>query len=220
VTGDISDDGSPDSYSLARRELERLGLPLLVIPGNHDAREPMRAAFADLPEMPSEGLIDWSAEVGDTVVIGLDTLVDGQGGGKLRPESVGHLSDALAAAGQCPVVVALHHPPLRTGIGFMDAIGLENADELAPVLARARSPVSVVAGHVHGVYHGRIGVHTVLTAPSVCSGFALDRRTDAPVGFYSGPTGCAVIDTGPGGVWSAVPLDRAGGPYPFGGSAD
>ncbi|MCG6883224.1 MAG: metallophosphoesterase, partial [Silicimonas sp.] len=137
VTGDISDDGSPDSYSLARRELERLGLPLLVIPGNHDAREPMRAAFADLPEMPSEGLIDWSAEVGDTVVIGLDTLVDGQGGGKLRPESVGHLSDALAAAGQCPVVVALHHPPLRTGIGFMDAIGLENADELAPVLARA-----------------------------------------------------------------------------------
>ena len=51
VTGDISDDGSPESYEFARTELERLELPLLVIPGNHDDREAMRAAFADLPVM-------------------------------------------------------------------------------------------------------------------------------------------------------------------------
>ena len=42
VSGDISDDGSAESYIHARAELGRLGLPLYVVPGNHDAREPMR----------------------------------------------------------------------------------------------------------------------------------------------------------------------------------
>ena len=215
VTGDISDDGSPESYAFARNELDRLGLPLLVIPGNHDGREAMRVAFADLPHMPESGLIDWFAEVGETCIVGLDTLVEGQGGGRLRPESLSLLGQSLTAAGDRPVIVALHHPPLRTGIKFMDAIGLENSSDLDPLLANAQGDLTIVSGHVHGVYQGRIGGHSVVTAPAICSAFALDRRDDAPVGFFKGPTGCALIDTGPGGVWSALPLDTADGPYPF-----
>lgn len=220
VTGDLSDDGSPESYEVARAELGRLGLPLLVLPGNHDAREAMRAGFADLPEMPASGLIDWTAEVGDTRVVGLDTLVEGQGGGLLRPESLAHLEQALSGAGSRPVVVALHHPPFQTGIRFMDAIGLENAAALEAPLAGTRAEVTVVAGHVHGVYLGRIGGHLAATAPATCSAFALDRRPDAPVGFQTGPTGCAVIDTGPGATWHAVPLDPSVGLYPFKAAAD
>ena len=215
VTGDISDDGTAESYAFARAELDRLGLPLFVIPGNHDAREAFRTGFSDLPSMPSSGLIDWAAEVGDTCVIGLDTLVEGQGGGVLRPESLKFLESALNDAGSRPAIVALHHPPLRTQIQFMDAIGLENTPALASVLERSKQDVTVVAGHVHGIHHGRIGQHSVMTAPAICSAFALNLRTDAPVGFMSGPTGCAVIDTSLGGVWSVVPLDTADGPFTF-----
>ena len=75
VTGDISDDGSPESYALARTQLERLGLPLFVVPGNHDSREPFREAFSNLSSMPKEGFIDWAETVEDTRIIGLDTLV-------------------------------------------------------------------------------------------------------------------------------------------------
>jgi Icc protein len=215
VTGDVSDDGSADSYALARAELDRLGLPILVIPGNHDSRDALRAAFSDLPTMPATGLIDWLADVGDTRVIGLDTLVEGQGGGRLRAESLLHLDAALAEAGSRPVVVALHHPPLLTGIRFMDVIGLENTAALDARLAAASGQILVVAGHVHGVHHGRIGGHPVATALSTCSAFALDRTVDAPVGFFTAPTGCAVIDTGPRGIWSSVHLDASAGPYPF-----
>lgn len=215
VTGDISDDGSPDSYALARTELDRLGLPLFVVPGNHDAREPLRAAFADLDTMPATGFIDWTATVGDTLLVGLDTLVEGQGGGRLRPESLTLLGTALARAGNRPVVVTLHHPPIRTGIRFMDAIGLENAPALQDILASATNTVTLLAGHVHGVHHGKIGPHHVATAPSICSAFALNRQPDAPVGFFTAPTGCALIDTGPDGIWSALPLDPADGPHPF-----
>lgn len=215
VTGDISDDGSAESYMIARRELERLGQRLLVVPGNHDAREALRVAFSDLPEMRPTGLIDWIADIGDTRVIGLDTLIEGKGGGVLRDESLALLSEALAGAGGRQILVALHHPPLRTGIHFMDAIGLENPDALRLVLDRHDAPVRVLAGHVHGVYHGLLGRHPVVTAPSCCSAFALDLRVGAPVGFMTGPTGCALIDMGTGGVWTELPLHYGDGSFPF-----
>ncbi|QGX99225.1 phosphodiesterase [Roseovarius faecimaris] len=215
ITGDVSDDGSPESYAFARAELDRLGLALLPLPGNHDNRAAFRAGFGDLEIMPEQGLIDWAADVADCRVIGLDTLVEGQGGGRLRAESLDFLAAELDMAGGRPVIVALHHPPLRTRIRFMDAIGLDNVPALEKVLERAPQDVTVLAGHVHRVHLGRVGRHSVMTAPSVCSAFALDLRAKAPVGFLKGPTGCAVIETGPGGTWSVLPLDQAEGPYPF-----
>ncbi|WP_338548806.1 metallophosphoesterase [Roseovarius phycicola] len=215
ITGDVSDDGSRDSYAFARTHLERLGLPLFLVPGNHDARDPMRAAFAGQEWMPKNGLIDWQAQIGDTQLVGLDSLVEGQGGGQLRGDSLAVLSDVLADNDDGPLIIMLHHPPIQTGICFMDAIGLENADALGAVLEGSNRDVTVIAGHVHGVHHGKIGGHVVATAPAICSGFALDRRDNATVGFLKGPTGCAVIDTGPGGIWSAVSLDPFDGPFSF-----
>ncbi len=215
VTGDISDDGSSDSYEFAKEQLERLGLPIFVVPGNHDAREPFREAFSSLRTMPKDGFVDWTETVGDTRIVGLDTLVEGQGAGLLRQKSLDFLAAELSQTGSSPVVVMLHHPPIRTGIQFMDAIGLENPSELEKVLQQAKANITVLAGHVHGVHHGRIGGHPVVTAPAICSGFALDRRDNAPVGFFSGPTGCAVLETGPQGIWSVVPLDPAEGPFSF-----
>lgn len=215
VAGDVSDDGSAESYVVARAELARLGLPLLVIPGNHDAREAFRTAFADLGSIPQAGALNWVAKVGDTRVVGLDTLVEGQGGGRLGREALDTLSDALGRASGGPVVVALHHPPIRTGIRFMDGIGLENPDALEAIVSRYDGPLRMVAGHVHGVHHGMLGPHPVSTAPSTCSAFVLARREDAPIGFRSGPTGFAVLDTGPGGVWSVCPLDHGDGPFRF-----
>lgn len=216
VTGDVSDDGSEESYAFARAELDRLGLPLLVIPGNHDRREALRAAFADTATgMPDGGPIDWSIEVAGTLVIGLDTLVEGRGGGTLRPESLSHLERALGSAQGRPVVVALHHPPLKTGIRFMDAIGLDNVAELAEVLRPFDGSAHVLSGHVHGVHHAMLGRHPVVTAPSMCSAFRLDRRDDAPIGFMTGPRGCAVLDTGANGTWVAVMFDEGDGPFAF-----
>lgn len=215
ITGDISDDGSTESYDVARAELARLDLPLLVVPGNHDHRERFRTAFGDLPCMPETGLIDWSSDVQDTRVIGLDTLIEGQGGGRLRSESLKFLCDAIRSAAGQPIVVALHHPPLRTGIHFMDTIGLENPDDLAVQLAQSVVPVHVLAGHVHGVYHCWTGSHRVSTAPSLCSSFVLDLRSNAPVGFMTRPTGAVLLDTAPGGVWTELSFDHGDGLFEF-----
>ena len=215
VTGDISDDGSAESYDLAQRELARFGLPVYAVPGNHDSRGAFRAAFGGQVGMPASGLVDWVVDLPDTRLIGLDTLVEGQGAGRLQPDSLAFLTRALAGAGTRAVVVALHHPPMRIGIRFMDNIGLENTNDLAAAIPANCAPVIFVAGHVHGVYLGRIGAHRVVTAPSLCSAFALDRRTDARVGFLTGPTGYALLDTGPDDSWTAQPLFTGDGPFDF-----
>ncbi len=215
VTGDVSDDGSEASYDCALRELRRLGLPLLAVPGNHDRRAPFRDARATAgSDLSSDARLDWTADIGGTRIIGLDTLVEGQGGGRLEPASLAHLETALKDIGDAPCVVALHHPPLSTGIRFMDGIGLANPEDLADVLVRRKGPLRIVAGHVHGVYHAMLGIHPVSTVPSVASAFMLDRREDAPVGFATGPRGFAVLDTGTG-LFAQCPLDHGAGPFPF-----
>jgi hypothetical protein len=97
----------------------------------------------------------------------------------------------------------------------MDAIDLENREDLVSVLADWPSPVRVLAGHVHGVFMGRIGPHSVATAPSTCSLFALDRREVAEVGFLTGPCGFAILDTGQDDTWIALPLNYGDGPFGF-----
>ena len=38
-TGDLSMDGSPQSYSWLRQRLERIDAPVILIPGNHDQQD-------------------------------------------------------------------------------------------------------------------------------------------------------------------------------------
>jgi len=215
ISGDLSDDGSADSYSFLKEQLSRLGLPMFIVPGNHDLREQMRKAFSDICHMPGSGLIEWVRKIGNTVVIGLDTLVEGQSRGQLRLESIDRVARALQTIGSEPVIIMLHHPPIKTGIRFMDAIGLENSSALMEAIQNIENEIIVISGHVHGIHFGRLGGHVVATAPSICSNFALDRRLDAPVGFWKGSTGCAVIDTEDTIVWSALSLENADGPFSF-----
>ncbi len=215
VTGDISDDGSPESYAIARRQLDRLGMPLLVLPGNHDRRDPLREAFADNSAMPATGPIDWSVDIGELRIVGLDTLVEGRSGGTLVDGTLVHLATALRGAAGRPVLVAMHHPPFKTGIRFMDRIGLDCAGEMLRAISAAESPIRVVAGHVHAALTGALGAHAVCIAPSVCSGFPLDLRAEAPAGFMTGPRGYMIHDWDGAFRSACASLCPVDGPYPF-----
>ena len=134
ITGDISDDGSAVSYSDAYNILKELNLPLLAIPGNHDLRQPMMNYFAKDVDVQSSGFFDWVYETSDTLIIGLDTLVEGQNHGMLRSESLNLLFEKLNQTTEKNIILAIHHPPINTGIPFMDEIGLKNSDELSECL--------------------------------------------------------------------------------------
>ena len=204
ITGDISDDGSTASYSDAYDILKELNLPLLAIPGNHDLRQPMMSYFAKDIDIQSSEFFDWIYETSDTVVIGLDTLVEGQKYGMLRSKSLNLLFKNLSQPSEKNIILAIHHPPINTGIPFMDEIGLKNSDELSECLDAASQPIRILCGHVHGIYHGSLGIHSVVTAPSTCTRFSFNKRTDAPKGFKLAPTGFAYLDSSKDGFWTAL----------------
>jgi 3',5'-cyclic AMP phosphodiesterase CpdA len=216
VTGDISDDGSMESYLSAYEKLSKLNVPILVIPGNHDLRDPMRKVFHENVQFSkNSSQFDWVFKFDETLIIGLDTLVEGENFGFLEEKSLDFLSHQLSNNSGSDLVLLIHHPPIKTGIYFMDQIGLTNSSDLSECLKATNRPIKILCGHVHGVYHGLLGIHPVVSAPSICSAFEFNRQEFAPVGFNKGPTGYAYLETSSNGFWTSIPSNYGNGPLKF-----
>lgn len=215
ATGDIADTGDTESYQAFKTQIERLGVPYFIIPGNHDLRAPLRQCFQNLAFMPDSGKMNWVHDLKDIRIIGLDSLIEGQGGGLFDGESARFLKDALTGAGQKPVLLAIHHPPIKSGIWFMDEIGLEGRELLARTLSPFANEIRVVSGHLHTGIVGTISDNVVVVGPSTCSAFAADYRPDAPIGFMTGPRGYMVHDWDNGFRSSCTYINSENGPHEF-----
>lgn len=164
VSGDLTDDGAEAGYRVARELLERLDVPLHVIPGNHDDRARLREAF-DLPGAGDER-INYSVAVGDLRIVAFDSIVPGQDPGDFPPEQLRWLDEALGAEPEAPTLLALHHTPLTTGIPEWDEINLlaPQREALAEVVARHPQLRAIVGGHLH-----RVAVSTLAGCPVLCA---------------------------------------------------
>ena len=215
VTGDVSDDGTAESYALFKSILKPLDLPIFCIPGNHDARTPFRAAFDGAGYLPKAGKLNWQHRLGALQVIGLDTLIEGQGGGELDQDSLQFLKTCLADLKQAPAVVMMHHPPFKSGMAFMDSIGLQNGTEqLSEILAEYQGEILVLCGHIHRNISTRLAGHTVISAPSVCSSFLFNTHHDAPIGFLKQEGGVLLHQWAEG--FKSIRIDPVRGDGPFG----
>ena len=58
-TGDLADFGLPEEYAHLKAILAPLEVPILAVPGNHDAREPMRETFAADGYFPARGFLQF-----------------------------------------------------------------------------------------------------------------------------------------------------------------
>jgi len=71
---------------------------VFMIPGNHDARDAMRAAFPEHRYLPADGFLQYTVEGLPVRLIALDTLVEGKGHGELCDERLDWLEARLAEA--------------------------------------------------------------------------------------------------------------------------
>jgi 3',5'-cyclic AMP phosphodiesterase CpdA len=177
VSGDLTQNGRPEEYARVGELLEPLGLPPLVLPGNHDLRAPLREAFG-LPGSGDEP-VSHVVELGPLRLVCLDSIVPGSDGGALDEGRLEWLEAALAEAPGRPTVLAMHHPPLRSEMPGFERIGLADADReaLAAVLGRNPQVLRILAGHVHRMILAELAGRAVLTVPSTYLQAALDFRT-------------------------------------------
>src|SRR5262245_61728227 len=149
ISGDLADTPTAEEYEYLKRLLAPLELPFAGIPGNHDARDMMRAAFPEGAYAVSSGPLNQKVEVGALDLLLLDSSVPRQPHGELDAASLQWLETTLAASADRPALVFLHHPPFIAGIWHMDRQNLLNADEFAPIIRRHPRVQLIATGHVH-----------------------------------------------------------------------
>jgi 3',5'-cyclic-AMP phosphodiesterase len=150
ATGDLVNDGRPAQYDQLASILTRLEIPVHVVPGNHDDRDALRRLFPDLPDgQVSEGRLDHVIDGYSVRLVGLDTTVPGEHGGRISAAQMSWLDQVLSADPDRPTLVFQHHPPFVTGIDWMDEVGLAGRELEAATIARHPNVLGVVCGHVH-----------------------------------------------------------------------
>lgn len=154
ISGDIVHEGTREDYALVQELLEPLTSPIYAIPGNHDDPALVHEAFGDPGEV----------EVAGARLVLCNTHRPGTDAGSID-------LDALAArleGDDRPTVVAMHHPPLRTGIPAIDdlALPLEERVALAELLAASPQVALVVCGHVHRTTFETLSGCGVFTCPA------------------------------------------------------
>jgi 3',5'-cyclic AMP phosphodiesterase CpdA len=179
ATGDLTEHGSPSSYATLKSVVDCLPFPVLFAIGNHDDRGNFRAAFPDVPALPS-GHVQYAVAHGPLRFVVLDTLAEGQHGGAFSRDQAAWL-DATLAADTGPTVLVLHHPPIETGNGWMtEDLDAPWVRRLAEVVARHAHIIRMVSGHLHRAivtgWHGT----TLAVCPSTAPQVAIDFRAIDP----------------------------------------
>jgi Icc protein len=218
VTGDVTDCGLEEEYAIATSLLARLPMPVYCVPGNHDRREAMRAAFRAGGYMPEVGELNFVIETRPLRLIGLDSLVPGESFGALSDATLGFLAKALASAPDVPTLVMLHHPPFRCGIGHMDRVRLlGGVDRLGAIIAAHPQVERILCGHHHRAIQHRFAETLCQVAPSVAHQVDLDLRDEAPSNFVLEPPAFLLHAwiKGEGLVTHTAQVDRSPGPFPF-----
>jgi Icc protein len=166
VTGDIADDCSSAAYAHLRSQLQGWGVPVLCLPGNHDAPALMARMLG------SDGFqYCGRAGFGDWAIVLLDSHVPRDPSGHVAAPELERLEVELRTAAERHVLVCLHHPPVAVGSAWLDAVGLQNGTEVLRVVERFPSVRAVLAGHVHQAFDARAGRLRILTTPSTCAQF-------------------------------------------------
>jgi 3',5'-cyclic AMP phosphodiesterase CpdA len=217
LTGDLVDRGTPAEYKHLHALIAPLAMPVFVIPGNHDSREPLRQAFAADGYLPATGFLQFAIESYPVRLVALDTLVEGEHRGALCAERLAWLERTLATAPERPTLILMHHPPFATGIDFMDRFGLEDAAAFAAVVARHKQVERILCGHLHRAIDRRFAGTVAGTAPSTAHQIRLDLNPDAPLRFMLEPPGYQlhVWREESGLVTHTAVLGDWPGPHPF-----
>lgn len=188
ATGDLVDEGQPEDFAALRRALDRLEMPVHVIPGNHDDRDGLRRAFADQPSLPAEDeFLHYTVESHPVRLTGLDTVIPGECGGRMCEARLDWLDARLAEQPERPTLVFMHHPPFVTGIGFMDEPSFDGSAALEAVIRRHPQVRQIVCGHIHRSIHTRWAGTAAAVAPSVVFQMALELRDGAPSAYVLEP---------------------------------
>ena len=168
ASGDLVDHGHPEEYAALKAILAETEIPIYYAVGNHDRRGPFIEAFGG-PFAPCDpnGFIQYAVDFDGLRMVVCDTLEEGRDRSGFDAQRAAWLAETLAADTETPTIVVMHHPPILSGVRWMDPD--PNAPwigQLADVIRGHDQIRAVLCGHVHRAFHGLLAGHVVATSPA------------------------------------------------------
>jgi predicted phosphodiesterase len=225
LKGDLTSSSAPHEWQSVADLVERCPIPVVAVPGNHDATGSRHGSLDAAEQLAALGIGD-AAPVRCVDVPGLRiVLVDSTCSGRDRAR-IDHVADLVVAAvanGGRPAFVAMHHHlmPLPLPVSWPPGIGSHSGDALLRRLAAVEPDTFVTSGHTHRNRRRRLGPVTTTEVgspkdyPGVWAGYVVHdtgiRQTvfrvgDPDVLRWNDRTARAAL--GLWGRWSPGPLDH------------
>ncbi|NUQ17001.1 MAG: metallophosphoesterase [Sphingomonas sp.] len=163
-TGDVSQLSRDDEFDDAEQILKETGLPVFVVPGEHDMLDPDAGkAFLNRFGKGSKGAGWYSFDHRGVHFVAMVNVAD------LKPGGMGNFgaeqlkwlkADLAGRSSSTPIVVFAHMPPWTVYADW--GWGTDDAAEALKLLARFGS-VTILNGHIHQItqkVEGRVAFHT------------------------------------------------------------
>jgi Icc protein len=168
ASGDLVDHGHPEEYAALKAILAEAEIPIYYAVGNHDRRGPFLDAFGGpFARCDPNGFIQYAVDFDGLRMVVCDTLEEGRDRSGFDAQRADWLAETLAADTETPTIVVMHHPPILSGVRWMDPD--PNAPwigQLADVIRGHDQIRAVLCGHVHRAFHGLLAGHVVTTSPA------------------------------------------------------
>jgi 3',5'-cyclic AMP phosphodiesterase CpdA len=175
ASGDLTDKADAASFAELAGALAAMPFPVVPMVGNHDSRERLLRAFPDTPN--DGGFVHYAIERDGLKLVILDTTEPGRHGGAFCARRRDWLAAELASAPATPTAIFMHHPPIVSGIEWMDPA--PDAEWIANFAAAITGPGQVIAihcGHLHRPLATTFRGIPLTVCPSVAPALTLDFR--------------------------------------------
>ena len=150
VAGDLTDDGYPDQYPLAKRELEAIACErVILVPGNHDARNVGYVLFEDTFAARDTRVRLHCAGL-DVALVAVDSSKPDLDEGEIGREHYGWIEEGFAGDAGLRIFVCHHHLMPVPGTG-RERNQVLDAGDVISLLRQLRVDL-VLSGHRHVPY--------------------------------------------------------------------
>jgi len=147
-TGDLVHDGSVAGYQRLLDIIEMLGVNAHCLPGNHDSSDIMHAILSG-PRVSCGAHVLYK----NWLIILVDTTLSGENAGQLSATEVSRIESLIAINKRAYVLLAMHHPPVKTSMEWLDKdVTLTNPDAVDLLADKYPAIRGVVWGHAHQEY--------------------------------------------------------------------
>ncbi len=182
ATGDLVQDETRAGYEQFQEILAPLNVPVLCVPGNHDAPNIMASVLNEAPFQ-----VNGSYQTQSWSLIMLNSFTRGGDAGRLSQAELDRLQNTLREHEALHTLICLHHHPVPMGSRWLDGVALQNPSELLDIVGTMSHVRGILWGHVHQVSDRQRNGIRLMSTPSTCSqfrpnsdDFAIDDR---PPGF-------------------------------------